>query len=1247
VTVFTDSQATAPGSASGAGDGPGSLGDLRSQILAANAFGGPGNSIAFICNALPCTITLNGPLPPIASNLTIDGGTFGNVVIDGASSYRVFFVDSGTVLIANLQIQNAAATGGAGGLGIGGGGGGAGFGAGLFVNQITASVSAQTVLFKNVSATGGNGGAGFNDGDLPGFSGAGGGGMGFSGANGDLAGNSRGGGGGGGIQGAGGAFNGSVGGNGGAGGGGAAASNGNVGFGTGGSAYAGNTAGQGGGSHLAGAGGFGGGGGGGDCTGAAGAGGFGGGGGSPGSCFGFAGGAGGFGGGGGGGGSNNGGASPSGGGVAGGTGGRGDNVGNGGGGGGGGAAGPAIFVASGSISLLNSTATGTITATGGSGGAAPAGGTTAGGNGTADATPVFNHGGTVNGSNVTGAAAGALGSGLPATHFSVVALTPVTSFVNNGSGVTVTALDSNNAIAAGYNGIVHLTSSDPGFVNATGDSTLSNGVGSFNFGLKTAGAQTITATDTVLANITGTSNNVTVVPGPAVRLVVSAPATANLGTAFNFTVTAQDLFGNTATSYTGTVNFTSSDGSATLPAPSTLTNGVGTLSATLRTAGTQTITAADLVNAISGTSGNIAVLGPAPTVTVGFSPGTVEVFGASTTTLTLTVTNPNAFAVTGLALSDNLPAGLTADSYSSFTCQGNIGSSFSTAAGAFSFTGFNLAANASCQVVATLHATTQGLKTNTTSTATSNNAVTAPSASANLTVNPDSAPALGEAFGSGSIGVGSSTSLTFTVSNPNQTVQLQAINFSDALPAGLVVSTPNGLANTCGGAATAVAGSSSISLAGVTLLPNTSCTLSVTVRASVAGTLVNTTGAIGSNLAAGTTATATLSVQPPLAYQTINFPPIPNHTYGDAPFVVNVSATSGLPVSLSISGSCVPVQGSPLTARIVAAGSCLLIASQSGGQGYGAALTATRTVSIIPATLTVTANNATMTAGGPLPALSATISGLVNGDTMAAISGTPALATTANSKSAAGTYPITVSTGSLMSANYTFAFVGGTLTVTAATGPGGQISIQNSASLTAGAVSPNTILALYNPPAGCTNAQVLIDGISGQVLFENATQINFVVPGTVPVAATAQLQVVCANGATAAATVPYEPVNPAIFTLTGTGSGQGAVINQDGTINGPNNPAPRGGYVWVFGTGFGTYNAPGANGLTLLTYAVTASIGGVAANVEYAGAAPTETSGLQQINIPVPANVTPGASVPILLTVQGTTTAASVTIVVQ
>jgi hypothetical protein len=197
-------------------------------------------------------------------------------------------------------------------------------------------------------------------------------------------------------------------------------------------------------------------------------------------------------------------------------------------------------------------------------------------------------------------------SGAAATHFSVTASTPVTA----GSNVsfTVTALDMSNATDTGYTGTVHFTSTD-GQAVLPADSTLTNGVGNFQATLKTAGNQTITATDVVTASITGTSNNITVNPAAATHLSVSAPASVTAGTPFSFTVTALDPFGNTDTNYAPIVHFSSSDASATLPANSTLTSGTRTFTngATLRRAGAQTISAAQLNLAVSGTSASIAV----------------------------------------------------------------------------------------------------------------------------------------------------------------------------------------------------------------------------------------------------------------------------------------------------------------------------------------------------------------------------------------------------------------------------------------------------------------------------------------------------------------------------------------------------------------------------------------------------------------------------------------------------------------
>jgi hypothetical protein len=174
--------------------------------------------------------------------------------------------------------------------------------------------------------------------------------------------------------------------------------------------------------------------------------------------------------------------------------------------------------------------------------------------------------------------------------------------------VTVTALDQSGHRATGYSGVVHFTSSDATAV-LPANGRLVNGVGTFTVQLRKAGAQTLTVKDTARPALTGTSGAINVSPGAASKLSISAPSTAGSGLGFRFTVTALDQFGNKATNYGGTVHFSSSDGTATLPANARLNSGTGTFTATLRHAGSQTITATDTARpALTRTSGTINVL---------------------------------------------------------------------------------------------------------------------------------------------------------------------------------------------------------------------------------------------------------------------------------------------------------------------------------------------------------------------------------------------------------------------------------------------------------------------------------------------------------------------------------------------------------------------------------------------------------------------------------------------------------------
>lgn len=136
--------------------------------------------------------------------------------------------------------------------------------------------------------------------------------------------------------------------------------------------------------------------------------------------------------------------------------------------------------------------------------------------------------------------------------------------------------------------------------------------------------------------------------------------------------------------------------------------------------------------------------------------------------------------------------------------------------------------------------------------------------------NTTSPPVVSQAFSnvSGSIqGVpyiyaGGTATISFTVTNTNAAASLSGINFSDTLPAGLVVANPVSASGSCpGGTVDAVAGSSTISLSNAAIPASSSCTFSVNVTSATVGTGVNTTGNVTSvESRNGGTATATLVV---------------------------------------------------------------------------------------------------------------------------------------------------------------------------------------------------------------------------------------------------------------------------------------------------------------------------------------------------------------------------------------------------
>jgi len=165
-------------------------------------------------------------------------------------------------------------------------------------------------------------------------------------------------------------------------------------------------------------------------------------------------------------------------------------------------------------------------------------------------------------------------------------------------------------------GNIHATAGT-GVVSLAGATLAANT--SCTFSVQLTGTASGTKTTSVAASY-GTSRvskavsaSLTVVaaPPPATHFAISAPATATAGAAFSYTVTALDSSNHTVTTYSGTVHFSTSDGQGTLPANTKLTNGSGMFNATLKTAASESITAADTTTSITGAVA-IAVKAGAP-----------------------------------------------------------------------------------------------------------------------------------------------------------------------------------------------------------------------------------------------------------------------------------------------------------------------------------------------------------------------------------------------------------------------------------------------------------------------------------------------------------------------------------------------------------------------------------------------------------------------------------------------------------
>jgi hypothetical protein len=229
---------------------------------------------------------------------------------------------------------------------------------------------------------------------------------------------------------------------------------------------------------------------------------------------------------------------------------------------------------------------------------------------------------------------------------------PSAATAGKGASFTVTAKNTDGTTDTAYKGVAHFTSSDaqaslpPDYTFTAAD----GGVHAFSAALKTAGTQSITATETLMARLTGSQAGITVNPAAASTMTVAGfPSPITVGVGGRLTVTLDDPYGNRATGYTGTVHFTSSDRNGSLPANYQFTAtdaGAHTFSATLKTVGKQSLTATDTRSAsLTGTDAGIVVKSRGASRFVLRAPASVT--AGVRFSLTLTVKDASGNVVTG------------------------------------------------------------------------------------------------------------------------------------------------------------------------------------------------------------------------------------------------------------------------------------------------------------------------------------------------------------------------------------------------------------------------------------------------------------------------------------------------------------------------------------------------------------------------------------------------------------------------
>ncbi|MGI8743133.1 MAG: SBBP repeat-containing protein [Bryobacteraceae bacterium] len=204
--------------------------------------------------------------------------------------------------------------------------------------------------------------------------------------------------------------------------------------------------------------------------------------------------------------------------------------------------------------------------------------------------------------------------------------------------------------------------------------------------------------------------------------------------------------------------------------------------------------------------------------------------------------------------------------------------------------------------------------------------------------------------------------------------------------------------------------------------------------------------------------------------------------------------------------------------------------------------------------------------------------------------------------------------------------------------------VANAANGRQGPLAPGEIVSLFGPgigpdepasarpdasgkmPTTLSNTSVLINGAAAPLLYVSKNQINAVVPFAVGAAAQATVHIERQWFDLAPVSVAVADAAPGAFTLDGSGYGQIAALNEDGTINSPENPAAQGSIVALYLTGFGQMQpvpmdgaiAEGPSSKPVLRPVVRVGDSLDSVDVPYCGDAPGLVEGAIQMNVRIP-----------------------------